>query len=58
MPIDMRQPTNPTTDASWQNPQRSGALREWWDATNKVKRYKEGSNPTSETDGYMYAGAE
>lgn len=30
-----------------------GTLRLWYDATNTVLRVKHGSNPSSETDGYM-----
>ena len=47
-----------STSNTWQNPARIGDVRMWPDTTNSVPRWKYGSDPTSETDGYEFAGLE
>ena len=58
MPVTVSPPTNPTTSATWRNPQRNGPMRQWTDTTNRVVRQKYGADPTSETDGYKVMEAE
>lgn len=41
---------------TWSNPARIGDARLWPDTINSVIRWKYGSDPSSETDGYEFTG--
>ena len=46
--------SGPSNGATWDDPWYFGSFRVWGDETNEVMRWKFGSDPTSEEDGYEF----